>query len=39
MQYFGPPMGATANGVHAMIIEVDPRTFELKVLRTCRHGR
>jgi aerobic carbon-monoxide dehydrogenase large subunit len=32
-QYFGPPMGATANGVHAMIIEVDPRTFDLKVLK------
>jgi len=27
------PMGATANGVHAMIIEVDPRTFDLKVLK------
>src|SRR5882757_5495766 len=23
-QYFGPPSGATANGVHAMIIELDP---------------
>ena len=32
-QYFGPPMGATANGVHAAIIEVDPQTFELKVLK------
>jgi len=32
-QYFGPKMGATANGVHAMIIEMDPETFELKVLR------
>lgn len=31
-QYFGPPKGATANGVHAAIIEVDPMTFELKVL-------
>src|SRR5580658_7633527 len=26
-------MGATANGVHAMILEMDPRTFELKILR------
>jgi carbon-monoxide dehydrogenase large subunit len=32
-QYFGPPMGATSNGVHAAIIEVDPQTFDLKVLR------
>ncbi len=32
-QYFGPKMGATANGVHAMIIEMDPRTFELKILK------
>jgi aerobic carbon-monoxide dehydrogenase large subunit len=32
-QYFGPPMGATANGVHAMIIEMDPRTFDLKILK------
>jgi carbon-monoxide dehydrogenase large subunit len=32
-QYFGPPSGATANGVHAMIVELDPQTFELKILR------
>lgn len=32
-QYFGPPSGATANGVHAAIIEIDPLTFELKVLK------
>ena len=32
-QYFGPKMGATANGVHAMIVEMDPRTFELKILK------
>jgi aerobic carbon-monoxide dehydrogenase large subunit len=32
-QYFGPPMGATSNGVHAAIIEVDPQTFDLKVLK------
>jgi aerobic carbon-monoxide dehydrogenase large subunit len=32
-QYFGPPMGATANGVHAMILEMDPRTFDLKILK------
>jgi aerobic carbon-monoxide dehydrogenase large subunit len=30
-QYFGPPKGATANGVHAMIVEVDAETFALTV--------
>jgi carbon-monoxide dehydrogenase large subunit len=32
-QYFGPSSGATANGVHAMIVEIDPLTFELKILK------
>jgi aerobic carbon-monoxide dehydrogenase large subunit len=32
-QYFGPPRGTTANGVHAMIVEVDHETFELQVLK------
>lgn len=32
-QYFGPPGGATANGVHAIIVEVDPRTFDVKILK------
>jgi aerobic carbon-monoxide dehydrogenase large subunit len=32
-QYFGPPSGATANGVHAIIIEIDPETFDLKILK------
>src|ERR1700719_2118835 len=32
-QYFGPASGATANGVHAMIVEIDPLTFELKILK------
>jgi carbon-monoxide dehydrogenase large subunit len=32
-QYFGPPSGATANGAHAMIVEVDPQTFALNVLK------
>jgi aerobic carbon-monoxide dehydrogenase large subunit len=32
-QYFGPPSGTTANGAHAMIVEVDPQTFALNVLR------
>jgi carbon-monoxide dehydrogenase large subunit len=29
--YFGPPRGCTANGVHAMIIEVDPETAMVNV--------
>ncbi|MDE5442408.1 molybdopterin-dependent oxidoreductase [Bradyrhizobium sp. CSA207] len=32
-QYFGPSMGATSNGVHAAIIEVDPQTFDVEVLK------
>jgi carbon-monoxide dehydrogenase large subunit len=32
-RYFGPPKGATANGVHAMIVEVDPQTYELIIRR------
>ncbi len=32
-QYFGPPSGATASGVHAMIVEVDPETCMLEVLK------
>jgi carbon-monoxide dehydrogenase large subunit len=32
-QYFGPPSGATANGVHAMIVEIDPGTFDLQILK------
>ncbi|HHB89896.1 MAG TPA: xanthine dehydrogenase family protein molybdopterin-binding subunit [Anaerolineae bacterium] len=31
--YFGPERGATANGAHAMIVEVDPETFDVKILR------
>jgi CO/xanthine dehydrogenase Mo-binding subunit len=30
--YFGPEYGATAVGVHAMIVEVDPETCEVKIL-------
>jgi len=29
--YFGPEMGATASGVHAMIIEIDPETMMLEI--------
>ncbi|MEE8585093.1 MAG: molybdopterin cofactor-binding domain-containing protein, partial [Acidobacteriota bacterium] len=31
--YFGPERGTTANGVHAMIVEVDTETFDVKILR------
>ncbi|NLF64971.1 MAG: xanthine dehydrogenase family protein molybdopterin-binding subunit [Chloroflexi bacterium] len=31
--YFGPKYGATASGVHAMIIEMDPETMALRILR------
>jgi carbon-monoxide dehydrogenase large subunit len=31
--YFGPEMGATAFGAHAMVVEVDPDTFNLKIHR------
>ncbi|HRF50021.1 MAG TPA: molybdopterin-dependent oxidoreductase, partial [Anaerolineales bacterium] len=31
--YFGPERGATAAGVHAMIVEVDRETFEVRILR------
>lgn len=31
--YFGPERGSTANGVHAMIVEVDPETTMVRILR------
>jgi aerobic carbon-monoxide dehydrogenase large subunit len=31
--YFGPERGATASGVHAMIVEVDPETMMVQVLK------
>jgi CO/xanthine dehydrogenase Mo-binding subunit len=31
--YFGPKHGATASGVHAMIVEIDPETMALTILR------
>jgi aerobic carbon-monoxide dehydrogenase large subunit len=31
--YFGPERGATAAGVHAMIIEVDPETMQIHILK------
>jgi len=31
--YFGPDRGSTANGVHAMIVEVDPETAMTRILK------
>ncbi len=31
--YFGPPSGATASGVHAMLIEIDPETCQVEIQR------
>jgi aerobic carbon-monoxide dehydrogenase large subunit len=31
--YFGPERGTTASGVHAMIVEVDPETMMVQVLK------
>ncbi len=31
--YFGPDRGSTASGVHAAIVEVDPETATVKILR------
>ena len=31
--YFGPDRGSTANGVHAMIVEVDPETAQVEIQR------
>ena len=32
-EYFGPERGATASGVHAMIVKVDPETFLVEIER------
>ncbi|HVR97573.1 MAG TPA: molybdopterin cofactor-binding domain-containing protein, partial [Thermoanaerobaculia bacterium] len=32
-RYFGPFRGATASGCHAMIVEVDPETMQLEILK------
>jgi aerobic carbon-monoxide dehydrogenase large subunit len=29
--YFGPERGATASGIHAMIVEVDPETLQIQI--------
>ena len=31
MAYYGPPYGATGDGAMAMIVEVDPETYEVKI--------
>jgi CO/xanthine dehydrogenase Mo-binding subunit len=30
-RYFGPERGATASGIHAMIVEVDPETLQIHI--------
>jgi carbon-monoxide dehydrogenase large subunit len=32
--YYGPPYGATGNGAMAMIVEVDPATYAVKIHKT-----
>ncbi len=32
-EYFGPERGATASGVHAMIITLDPETMKLEIVK------
>ncbi len=32
-RYFGPEMGVTSNGVHAMVVEMDPETMHVQILR------
>jgi carbon-monoxide dehydrogenase large subunit len=32
-EYFGPERGATASGVHAMIVALDPETMKLDILK------
>ncbi len=31
--YFGPAYGTTASGVHAMVVELDRETFDVKILK------
>lgn len=31
--YYGPPYGATGQGCEAMVVEVDPETYEVKILK------
>jgi CO/xanthine dehydrogenase Mo-binding subunit len=32
-RYFGPQSGVTSNGAHAMIVQVDPETMEVRILK------
>jgi carbon-monoxide dehydrogenase large subunit len=34
-RYFSPPGSTYANGMHAVIVETDPETAEIKILRYC----
>jgi CO/xanthine dehydrogenase Mo-binding subunit len=33
--YFSPPQSTYANGVHAVVVETDPQTAEVRILRYC----
>ena len=33
--YFSPPRSTFANGVHAVVVETDPATAEIRILRYC----
>jgi carbon-monoxide dehydrogenase large subunit len=33
--YFSPPQSTFANGMHAVIVETDPETADIKILRYC----
>ncbi|MDE3088322.1 MAG: xanthine dehydrogenase family protein molybdopterin-binding subunit [Chloroflexota bacterium] len=32
-RYFGPQSGVTSSGAHAMIVEIDPETMEIRILK------
>ncbi len=32
-RYFGPQSGVTSSGTHAMIVEIDPETMQIKILK------
>jgi carbon-monoxide dehydrogenase large subunit len=32
-EYFGPDRGATSSGAHAMVLEIDPETFQIEIPR------
>ncbi|HET9861448.1 MAG TPA: aerobic carbon-monoxide dehydrogenase large subunit, partial [Nocardioidaceae bacterium] len=34
-EYYSPPRSTFANGMHAVVVETDPETAEIKILRYC----